>query len=209
MKKGLLVAILAMLTGVLLVGCGQNQEEQPNEDSSDTVVTEEQKQEENQGENQGENKEEENKDEEKKDEKPQNVDLGEKTVDGESIEGTIYGTGKYRLTKASDRVVLEWVKDNSKNKIEYIFTNDKLSNILITTYYENEEQAKSLYDSAVKNENTTKGLKNLKLDGKTISYEAEESQWAEIKDYSKDQVFDEQKKSLDELSKVDDIKSDD
>ncbi len=200
MKKGLLLAVLAMLASVTLIGCGQKSEEQPTDDSSNTVATEEQKTEENSDEQ---------KNEEKKDENDQSIDLGEQTIEGESVEGTIYGTGKYRLTKGSDRVVAVWVKDTTKTKIEYIFDNGKLSAVKVETSYENEDQAKGMYDSVIKNPNATKGLKDFKLEGKSVKYEAEESQWSDIKDYTKDQIFDEQKKALEELSKVDDIRSDD
>ena len=207
MKNGLLLAILAMITSITLVGCGQKSDDQTTDDSSNTTATEQ-----SSDENKEEQKNDENKDEnntDNKDENSQTIDLDEKSIEGESVEGTIYGTGKYRLTKASDRVVVEWVKDTSKNKIEYIFSGDKLSSILITATYENDDQAKATYDSIMKNENAKKGLKDLRLEGNSIIYEADESQWSEIKDYSKDQVFDEQKKTLEELSKVDDIKSDD
>lgn len=208
MKKGLLLAILAMFTSVALVGCGKKADEQPAEDSSSTVATEEQKTDE------GKDSEEKNEgqDDQKKDENGQqssSIDLDEKTLEGESVEGTIYGSGKYRLTNASDRVVVEWVKDTAKNKIEYVFNGDKLSAIKVTSTYENEDQAKSTFDAINKNENATKGLKNLKQEGNTISYEAAEDQWKDIKDYTKDKIFDEQKKTLEELSKVDDIRSDD
>ena len=218
MKKGLLLAILAALTSLTLVGCGQQSgDQQSTDDSANTAVsTEEQKTEENSDEpkNEGateepaEEKAEENT-EEKKDDNSQSIGLDEKTIEGESVEGKIYGTGKYRLTKGSDRVVVEWVKDNSKNKIEYIFSDDKLSDIMITATYENDDQAKSTYDSIMKSGNAKKGIKDIQLEGNRIIYKAEDSQWSEIKDYTKDQIFDEQKKTLDELSKVDDIKSDD
>ena len=212
MKKGLLLAILALFTSVALVGCGQKAEEQTNDDNQNTTVTDTQNNDGNPDDKKDENKTEDKKDENQGDQNAnpeQSVDLGEKTIEGESVEGTIYGTGKYRLTKASDRVVVEWAKDTSKNKIEYIFNNDKLSAIRITASYENEEQAKSTYDTIAKNENAKKGLKDIKVEGNSIIYDADESQWAEIKDYNKDQVFEEQKKTLEELSKVDDIKSDD
>lgn len=213
MKKGLLLAILAMLTSITLVGCGQKSEEQNTDNSSNTVATDDQKKDEQSNDQKSEEKSEdqnkgENSDENKGD-NAQNVDLGEKTIEGESVEGTLYGTGKYRLTKASDKVVVEWAKDNSKNTIEYIFSGDKLSTIKFTSTYENEEQAKSIYDSISKNENAKKSLKDIKIDGKVVSYEAVESEWAEIKDYSKDKIFDEQKAELEKLSKVDDIRSDD
>ncbi|MDO4199509.1 MAG: hypothetical protein Q4D57_01935 [Clostridia bacterium] len=213
MKKGLLLAILAMLTSVTLVGCGQKPEEQNTDDSSNTVATDDQKKDEQSDDQKSDEKsEDQNKDENSdgnKDENAQNVDLGEKTIEGESVEGTLYGTGKYRLTKASDKVIVEWAKDDSKNTIEYLFSGDKLSAIRFTSTYENEEQAKSVYDAISKNENSKKSLKNVKIDGKVVSYEAVESEWAEIKDYSKDKIFDEQKAELEKLSKVDDIRSDD
>lgn len=207
MKKGLLLAILAVLTSVTLVGCGNKSEDQKSNDDSNTVATDTQKDDDKDGDH--DNDKNDNDQDKNDDKKDDDVGLGEKTLDGESVEGTIYGTGKYRLTKGSDRVLVEWAKDNSKNNIEYIFDGDKLSSIRIKATYENEDQAKATYDSIMKNENAKKGLKNIKLEGNSIIYEAEDSQWAEIKDYSKDQIFDEQKKTLEELSKVDDIKSDD
>lgn len=209
MKKGLLLAILAVFTSVALVGCGQKSEEQKTDDSANTVATDNQQNNENSEDKKEENTTETQDNGDNKAEGSNSVDLGEKTIDGESVEGTIYGTGKYRLTKASDRVVVEWAKDNAKNTIEYIFSNDKLSAIKVTAIYENEDQAKSTFESINKNDSAKNGLKNLKQEGNSISYEAEEGQWKEIKDYTKDQIFDEQKKTLDELSKVDDIRSDD
>ena len=205
MKKGLLLAVLALFTSVVLAGCGQKSEDQNTDTSSDTVATEEQKNDENSDENKDENQDGGN----ENSEASTDVGLGDKIVEGESIEGTIYGTGKYRLTKASDRVVVEWAKDNSKNVIEYIFDSGKLSSIKITATYENEEQAKATFDSINKNDNTETGLKNLRQEGNSLSYEADESQWSEIKDYTIDQIFDEQKATLEELSKIDDIRSDD
>lgn len=205
MKKGLLLAILALFTSVVLAGCGQKSEDQNTDTSSDTVATEEQKNDENSDENKDENQDGGN----ENGEVSADVGLGDKIVEGESIEGTIYGTGKYRLTKASDRVVVEWAKENSKNVIEYIFDSGKLSSIKITATYENEEQAKATFDSINKNDNTETGLKNLRQEGNSLSYEADESQWSEIKDYTIDQIFDEQKATLEELSKIDDIRSDD
>ena len=205
MKKGLLLAILALFTSVVLAGCGQKSEDQNTDTSSDTVATEEQKNDENSDENKDENQDGGN----ENSEASTDVGLGDKIVEGESIEGTIYGTGKYRLTKASDRVVVEWAKENSKNVIEYIFDSGKLSSIKITATYENEEQAKATFDSINKNDNTETGLKNLRQEGNSLSYEADESQWSEIKDYTIDQIFDEQKATLEELSKIDDIRSDD
>ena len=205
MKKGLLLAILALFTSVAFVGCGQKSEDQNTDTSSDTVATQEQKNDENSDENKDENQDGGN----ENSEASTDVGLGDKIVEGESIEGTIYGTGKYRLTKASDRVVVEWAKENSKNVIEYIFDSGKLSSIKITATYENEEQAKATFDSINKNDNTETGLKNLRQEGNSLSYEADESQWSEIKDYTIDQIFDEQKATLEELSKIDDIRSDD
>lgn len=205
MKKGLLLSILALFTSVVLAGCGQKSEDQNTDTSPDTVATEDQKNDENSDENKDENQDGGN----ENSEASTDVDLGDKIVEGESIEGTIYGTGKYRLTKASDRVVVEWAKENSKNVIEYIFDSGKLSSIKITATYENDEQAKATFDSINKNDNTETGLKNLKQEGNSISYEADESQWSEIKDYTIDRIFDEQKATLEELSKVDDIRSDD
>lgn len=205
MKKGLLLSILALFTSVVLAGCGQKSEDQNTDTSSDTVATEEQKNDENSDENKDENQDGGN----ENGEVSADVGLGDKIVEGESIEGTIYGTGKYRLTKASDRVVVEWAKENSKNVIEYIFDSGKLSSIKITATYENEEQAKATFDSINKNDNTETGLKNLRQEGNSLSYEADESQWSEIKDYTIDQIFDEQKATLEELSKIDDIRSDD
>lgn len=205
MKKGLLLSILALFTSVVLAGCGQKSEDQNTDTSSDTVATQEQKNDENSDENKDENQDGGN----ENGEVSADVDLGDKIVEGESIEGTIYGTGKYRLTKASDRVVVEWAKENSKNVIEYIFDSGKLSSIKITATYENEEQAKATFDSINKNDNTETGLKNLRQEGNSLSYEADESQWSEIKDYTIDQIFDEQKATLEELSKIDDIRSDD
>ncbi len=205
MKKGLLLSILALFTSVVLAGCGQKSEDQNTDTSSDTVATQEQKNDENSDENKDENQDGGN----ENSEASTDVGLGDKIVEGESIEGTIYGTGKYRLTKASDRVVVEWAKENSKNVIEYIFDSGKLSSIKITATYENEEQAKATFDSINKNDNTETGLKNLRQEGNSLSYEADESQWSEIKDYTIDQIFDEQKATLEELSKVDDIRSDD
>ena len=205
MKKGLLLAILALFTSVAFVGCGQKSEDQNTDTSSDTVATQKQKNDENSDENKDENQDGGN----ENSEASADVDLGDKIVEGESIEGTIYGTGKYRLTKASDRVVVEWAKENSKNVIEYIFDSGKLSSIKITATYENEEQAKATFDSINKNDNTETGLKNLRQEGNSLSYEADESQWSEIKDYTIDQIFDEQKATLEELSKIDDIRSDD
>ncbi len=205
MKKGLLLSILTLFTSAVLAGCGQKSEDQNTDTSSDTVATQEQKNDENSDENKDENQDGGN----ENGEASADVDLGDKIVEGESIEGTIYGTGKYRLTKASDRVVVEWAKENSKNVIEYIFDSGKLSSIKITATYENEEQAKATFDSINKNDNTEIGLKNLRQEGNSLSYEADESQWSEIKDYTIDQIFDEQKATLEELSKIDDIRSDD
>lgn len=205
MKKGLLLSILTLFTSAVLAGCGQKSEDQNTDTSSDTVATEEQKNDENSDENKDENQDGGN----ENSEVSADVGLGDKIVEGESIEGTIYGTGKYRLTKASDRVVVEWAKENSKNVIEYIFDSGKLSSIKITATYENEEQAKATFDSINKNDNTETGLKNLRQEGNSLSYEADESQWSEIKDYTIDQIFDEQKATLEELSKIDDIRSDD
>lgn len=209
MKKGLLLAVLAMITSITLAGCGQKSEEQPADDSSNTVATEEQKTDENSEDSQSSESKDESGTEEKKDETSQSVDLGEKTVEGESVEGMIYGKDKYRLTKGSDRIVLEWVKDSSTNKIEYVFEGDRLSCIKVRADYEKEDQAKAMYDSIMKNENVKKTLKNLKIEGNSVIYDAEDNQWAKIKDYTKDQVFEEQKKALKELEKVDDIRSDD
>ncbi len=214
MKKGLLLAILAMIASVTLVGCGQKSEEQTPDDSSNTIATEEQKSEDNsEQQSTEEQKDEQTGQQQDNSDNAQNdnptMDLGDKTIDGESVEGTIYGTGKYRLTNGSDRIVEEWVKDNAKNKIEYIFENDKLSAVKVTATYENEGQAKATFDAINKNENSKKGLKDIKLEGSNIVFYVEESQWEQYKEYSKDKVFEEQKKALEELSKVDDIKSDD
>lgn len=97
MKKGLLLAILAMLTSITLVGCGQKSEEQNTDNSSNTVATDDQKKDEQSNDQKSEEKSDdqnkgENSDENKGD-NAQNVDLGEKTIEGESVEGTLYGTG--------------------------------------------------------------------------------------------------------------------
>lgn len=209
MKKGLLLAILALFTSVALVGCGQKSEEQKTDNPTDTVATDDQKSDGNSDGNKDENKDQNPDSGDNKDEGSNDVSLGDKKVEGESVEGTIYGTGKYRLTKGSDCVLVEWAKDNAKNEIEYVFSNDKLSAIKIKATYENEEQAKATFDSINKSDSAKNGIKNPKQEGNSISYEVDESQWNEIKDYTKDQIFDEQKKTLEELSKVDDIKSDD
>ncbi len=208
MKKGLLLAVLALFTSVALVGCGQKSEEQKTDNPADTVATDDKKDDDHDKDD-GKDDDKDNDKDDDKGEDHDDVSLGDKKVEGESVEGTIYGTGKYRLTKGSDCVLVEWAKDNAKNEIEYAFSNDKLSAIRITATYENEEQAKATFDSINKSDSTKNGIKNLKQEGNSISYEADESQWNEIKDYTKDQIFDEQKKTLEELSKVDDIKSDD
>ena len=215
MKKGILVAILALLTSVTLVGCGQKSGDQTNADSENVASsteksedTQEQSTEGNTAENTEEAKDgdasnEEDKDKESDELEGEPMDLGEQKVQGETLEGSIYH-GKYRLINGSDRVVVEWSENAFKNVTEYVFEGDKLSAIRFARTYENEEQAKADYESAGKQSEAANKLKDLRLEGATIYYALQDSEWQEIKDYTKQQIFDEQKKVFDELSKIDD-----
>ena len=206
MKKGLLVAILALFTSVALVGCGQKAEEQKQEESTTESSTVENANNEEQPKENAEGNEE-NKEDEQEEQKPV-ATLDEQTLEGETAEGTMYGTGKYRITNASDRVVVEWVEE-LKNKIEYIFENDKLSAVSVATTYANEDQAKTDYETIKNSKQRMDNIKDLKLEGSTIKYFIPDAQLEQIKSFTKQQIFDEQKKELEQLSKVDDIRSDD
>lgn len=219
MKKGILVAILALLTGVTLVGCGQKAEEQTNNDSDNNVSTTEnqdsqeqdsQEQEAQEDSEASENGETENTEQNENSEegKGEPMDLGEQTVEGETIEGNIFN-GKYRLTNGPDRVVMEWSEELFKEKKEYVFTNDKLSAINVEHTFNSEEQAKAEYDTVRKKNEEVKKVKDLRLEGATIKFTLEESEWEDNKNYTKQQFFDEQKKMLEQYSQVDDVRSDD
>lgn len=208
MKKGILVAILALFTGVILVGCGQKTEETQTENTTDTVSTQDQVTEESVVEDTNDTEESGNNQDTSTDEQQQetSMELGAQTVQGETLEGNIYN-GKYRLTNASDRVVVEWTENAFKNKTEYVFSGDKLSAINFERTYSTEDQAKADYETASKQNEEVKKAKNLTLEGATIKYTFEDEEWKEIKDFTKQQIFEEQRKVFEELSKIDDKSS--
>ena len=215
MKKGILVAILALLTSAVFVGCGQKSDEQANNDAENTTVateTAENTQEESNTENGEEKKDEENSAEEQNDngeeQKGEPAELGAQDVQGETVEGAIYN-GRYRVINGSDRVVVEWTEDMFKYRTEYVYTGDKLSDVCLSRTYTDEAQAKADYDMLSKQNEDAKKLKSLDLNGATIKYTFEDSEWEELKNYSKQQMFEEQKKLYEKLSQVDDIRSDD
>lgn len=196
MKKALMITFLALLTSAALVGCGQNQaKEEPKENVASSDVVNETPKEEN-----TEAKQEATKDA---------VELGDKIAEGESVDGTIYGNGKYRITNASDAIVVEWVHELTKSITNYNFKDDKLTSVTIELDYTKEEDAKSAYDDTMKDESLSKKIKDLKLDGKKITYKIVDSELEQFKDYTKDKFFEQCKKEYEELSKVDDIRSDD
>lgn len=213
MKKALLLTFLALFTSTVLVGCGKNSSNEQSETTDQTTTVEQQESsEESSTENSptDDTSEPESKEDESTDKsESSSVDLGEKPAEGESVEGDIYGNGKYRITKTSDSVIVEWGHDLSKNVTTYKFENDKLSGLDIEIIYNTEEDAKSTYDELCKDDTTSKSVKDIKLDGKKLTYSIVEEQFQGLKNYTKDGLFEECKKQYEELSKVDDIRSDD
>lgn len=207
MKKVLLLTFLALLTSTALVGCGKNSSSEQSESTDQTTTVEQQDSSEESSTD--ETSETEPTEEESTTTENSSVDLGEKPAEGESVEGDIYGNGKYRITKTSDSVIVEWGHDLSKNVTTYKFDNDKLSALDIEISYNSEEDAKSTYDDLCKDDTMSKSVKDIKLDGKKLTYSIVEEQFQGLQNYTKDSLFEECKKQYEELSKVDDIRSDD
>lgn len=207
MKKVLLLTFLALLTSTALVGCGKNSSSEQSESTDQTTTVEQQDSSEDSSTE--ETSETEPTEEESTATENSSVDLGEKPAEGESVEGDIYGNGKYRITKTSDSVIVEWGHDLSKNVTTYKFENDKLSALDIEISYNSEEDAKSTYDDLCKDDTMSKSVKDIKLDGTKLTYSIVEEQFKGLDNYTKDSLFEECKKQYEELSKVDDIRSDD
>lgn len=208
MKRVLLLTFLALLTSTALVGCGKNSSSEQSDSSSQPTTVDQQNI------SEGESTDEETSDSEPDAEdstttESSSVDLGEKTVEGDSVEGDIYGNGKYRITKTSDSVVIEWAHDLSKNVTTYKFENNKLSGLELEITYNSAEDAKSAYDELCGDDTMSKSIKDVKLDDKKLTYAIVEEQYAGLQSYTKDSLFEECKKQYEELSKVDDIRSDD
>lgn len=212
MKKVLLLTFLALLTSTALVGCGKNSSSEQSESPNQATTIEQQ-------DSQEESSNDEDSNEETTETPPEDAgtndtetspaDLGEKTAEGESVEGDIYGNGKYRITNTSDSVIVEWAHELSKNVTTYKFDNDKLSALDIEISYNSEKDAKSTYDDLCKDDTMSKSVKDIKLDGTKLTYSIVEDQLKELQNYTKDGLFEECKKQYEELSKVDDIRSDD
>lgn len=208
MKKALLLTFLALFTSTVLVGCGKNSSSEQSEITDQTTTVEQQDSSEDSSTDETGQSETTEEEPTNAEEEGSSVDLGEKPAEGESVEGDIYGNGKYRITKTSDSVIVEWGHDLSKNVTTYKFENDKLSGLDIEIIYNSEEDAKSTYDELCKDDTMSKSVKDVKLDGTKLTYSIVEDQFQGLKNYTKDGLFEECKKQYEELSKVDDIRSD-